>query len=54
MVEGQDFTTRFEDPLLGGCGKSESSYGEFGNFDEADIVCDCSDDNDDFAVTFRS
>lgn len=54
MIEGQDLTTSLENALLGGCGESEGSYQKFGKLDEANIVCDSSDNNNDFAVTFGS
>lgn len=50
LVQGQDFTTSIQNPLLCTASESEGGNGELGEGSQADVVCDRADGYDDLAL----
>ena len=48
LVESEGLAAGVEDALLCGPREAEGGDGEFGDLEEADVVCDCSDEDDCF------
>ena len=48
LVEGKRFTTSLQDTFLGTFGKAKGSNREFGDFQQADVICDGADLNNGF------
>ena len=53
LVEGEDFTARLQDALLGGSRETEGRNRELGNLQKTNIVRHGADDNDNLRVTVR-
>jgi hypothetical protein len=56
LVEGKRFTTSLQDTLLGTLGKTEGSNREFGDLQQADVICDGANLNNGFGwkvIDFR-
>jgi hypothetical protein len=48
LVESEGFSTSLQDTFLGTLGKAKGSNRELGDFQQADVICDGADLNDDF------
>jgi hypothetical protein len=56
LVEGKRLTTSLQDTFLGTLGKAKGSNREFGDFQQADVICDGADLNNGFrwkVIDFR-
>ena len=54
LVEGQCLASSLEDALLGGGREAEGSDGELGELEQADVIGDGADNDDDLGITLRS
>lgn len=52
LIKSDSLTTRLENALLGGTGEAKGGNGQLGDFQEANIVGNSSNDYDDLGVTF--
>ena len=50
LINRQAFTPCLFDPGSCGAREAECSYGQLGHGEEADVVCDCADDDEGFGV----
>jgi hypothetical protein len=48
LVEGKSFTTSLQDTFLGTLGEAKGSNREFGDLQQADVICDGADLNNGF------
>jgi hypothetical protein len=48
LVKSKCFATRLQNTLPSALGKAESSNGELGDLGQADVICDCTNLNDNF------
>lgn len=53
LVEGEDLTTSLQDALLGGGGEAESSDRELGDFEQANIIRNGADRDDNLGIPVR-
>jgi hypothetical protein len=48
LVKSKRFTSRLQDALPSALGKAESGNRELGDLEQANVICDCANLNDDF------